>query len=365
MSFTNSIDNNNHDSNLYDSNFNLKIKPVKMDLSSDKTNTHSDKDLIILTQAMASLNETSNLYTKHANNNISYNHSGNDYDYTLEDGVPVLLDRAAKLSNTYNNANNTNTNDFNLNTADHNDNDLRSIHNGDNHHSQSSRPNMIDIIAEETCAVELDRSGPHLLVVEDYTILAQLGFYHSTADTMASASATNLALANYYNIQAQRAEEAESGDAKVREAMTRFAYLTTALSAVVQLVSNLFMTIISIPFALYNKEASGLPMLFALRSGIDLSAFFIGLVGTFSPNTGGALYENLLIMLKNEEEAPALESNNNHNTNHMNGYGHGHDSDNDSEIHSPLNDDNNNNHNNNNHNHENRSGQSTPVESIY
>lgn len=72
------------------------------------------------------------------------------------------------------------------------------------------------------------------------------------------------------------------------------AFAETALTSPIYLIGDLALTIISAPFALCSKDASDFFKCHLIRSGIDIAAFGIGVVGTFSPDSGSWLTEKLI-----------------------------------------------------------------------
>lgn len=72
------------------------------------------------------------------------------------------------------------------------------------------------------------------------------------------------------------------------------AFAETALTSPIYLIGDLALTIISAPFALCSKDASEFFKCHLIRSGIDIAAFGIGVVGTFSPDSGMWLTEKLI-----------------------------------------------------------------------
>lgn len=72
------------------------------------------------------------------------------------------------------------------------------------------------------------------------------------------------------------------------------AFAETALTSPIHLIVDLFKTIISAPFAICSKDARKFCKNHFVRSGVDLAAIGIGVVGTFSPDAGSWLTAKLI-----------------------------------------------------------------------
>jgi hypothetical protein len=107
-----------------------------------------------------------------------------------------------------------------------------------------------------------------------------------------SASIRNLTVASLHNDSANFECAPYGYYLHKFEAITSFT--SAALFAPIHLITNLFLAIVSSPFALLSNEAKTYCVNHLIHTAFDVAALAIGIIGIFSADTGQALFSKLI-----------------------------------------------------------------------